>query len=118
MSMAVSAHLTKIMRVVRNLTLRFIGFIYDKHVSDERSEIMGQTIFAAQIDVREHHPRDKHRVIFETFGNLKPGSQMEIINDHDPKPLYYQFQAERSGEFSWEYLEDGPEVWRVAIGRN
>lgn len=32
------------------------------------------------------------------------------------KPLYYQFTAERAGEFTWEYLEKGP-IWRVAISR-
>ena len=35
---------------------------------------------------------------------------MELINDHDPKPLYYQFMMERTDEFTWEYLEEGPEV--------
>lgn len=39
------------------------------------------------------------------------------LNDHDPKPLYYQFEAEHAGQFTWEYLEQGPEVWRVRIGR-
>jgi uncharacterized protein (DUF2249 family) len=40
-----------------------------------------------------------------------------LVNDHDPKPLRYQFEAEHAGEFTWEYLESGPEVWRVRIGR-
>ena len=40
-----------------------------------------------------------------------------LVNDHDPKPLYYQFAAEHEGEFSWGYLEEGPDVWRVRIGR-
>jgi uncharacterized protein (DUF2249 family) len=39
------------------------------------------------------------------------------VNDHDPKPLYYQFQAEIGPKFEWQYLEQGPEVWRVRIGR-
>jgi len=39
------------------------------------------------------------------------------VNDHDPKPLYYQLEAERSGQFSWSYLETGPSVWRVQVGR-
>jgi uncharacterized protein (DUF2249 family) len=39
------------------------------------------------------------------------------VNDHDPKPLWYQFAAEHAGEFIWETIEDGPEVWRVRIGR-
>lgn len=71
--------------------------------------------FAARVDAREYPPRDKHRVIFETFESLAPGETMELVNDHDPKPLHYQFQAEMAGQFGWEYLEQGPEVWRVAI---
>ena len=34
-----------------------------------------------------------------------------------PKPLYYQFQAEHTGHFEWSYLETGPDVWRVRIGK-
>ena len=33
----------------------------------------------------------------------------------DPKPLFYQFSFERAGTFTWTYLEEGPEVWRVEI---
>ena len=40
---------------------------------------------------------------------------MELINDHDPKALYHQFQAEMPGMFAWDYLEKGPETWRVVI---
>jgi len=40
-----------------------------------------------------------------------------LVNDHDPKPLRYQFQAEHPGEFTWDYLESGPEAWRVRIAR-
>ncbi|WP_449436936.1 DUF2249 domain-containing protein [Pedobacter steynii] len=38
-------------------------------------------------------------------------------NDHDPKPLYYQFLAERGQTFSWDYLENGPEIWKVKIAK-
>jgi len=40
-----------------------------------------------------------------------------LVNDHDPKPLYYQFAAEYPDRFTWDYLEAGPEVWKVRIGR-
>ena len=40
-----------------------------------------------------------------------------LVNDYHPKPLYYQLAAENPGEFTWEYLDEGPEVWRVRIGR-
>ena len=38
------------------------------------------------------------------------------MNDHDPRPLYHQLQAEQPGKVGWEYLEQGPEIWRVRIG--
>lgn len=69
------------------------------------------------LDVRSEIPKRRHELIFETFSDLAADSAYELVNDHDPKPLYYQLQAEHPGEFSWTYLEEGPEVWRVRIGR-
>src|SRR5690606_38031839 len=40
-----------------------------------------------------------------------------IDNDHDPKPLYYELLGERGNIFIWEYLEQGPEWWRVRISK-
>ena len=73
--------------------------------------------FAIQVDARKYEPKDKHITIFEAFDKLIPGESMELINDHDPRPLYYQFKAERTGEFEWEYMEEGPGVWRIAISK-
>lgn len=72
---------------------------------------------SAVIDVREIVPRERHPLIFATFDALAPGEGFELVNDHDPKPLFYQFSAERPDAFTWDYREQGPEVWRVAIGR-
>ncbi len=69
------------------------------------------------LDVRSEPPARRHTLIFENYAALAPGSAFELVNDHDPKPLYYQFEAEHTGQFSWDYLEQGPEVWRVRIGR-
>ena len=71
----------------------------------------------SNLDVRELAPRLRHELIFRTFHELAPGGNFVLVNDHDPKPLYYQFQAEYAGQFSWDYLEQGPEVWRVRIGK-
>jgi uncharacterized protein (DUF2249 family) len=67
------------------------------------------------IDVRTMVPRERHPRIFETFDRLAPGEALRLVNDHDPKPLYYQFQIERQGQVDWEYLEQGPQVWQVRI---
>ena len=69
------------------------------------------------IDVRAIAPRDRHPLIFSTFGQLAAGEAFLLVNDHDPKPLYYQFKAELDGQFQWDYLESGPEVWKVRIAR-
>lgn len=69
------------------------------------------------IDVRSLIPAQRHAKIFELVGGLKPGTAFVLVNDHDPKPLYYQLEAEYPKQFSWTYLERGPEVWRVEIGK-
>lgn len=73
--------------------------------------------YAAKVDARNYEPKDKHPVILKTFNDLKSGEKMELVNDHDPRPLHYMFLAEMPDQFTWEYLEQGPEVWRVAIGK-
>ncbi len=67
------------------------------------------------VDVREIVPRERHPLIFDTFDALAAGTAMRLVNDHDPKPLYYQLMAERAGKVEWEYLEEGPETWQVRI---
>lgn len=67
------------------------------------------------IDVRFVTPRERHPLIFQTFDALKPGDSFMLVNDHEPKPLYYQFMHERADQFTWETLEAGPEVWKVVI---
>lgn len=69
------------------------------------------------VDVRAEMPRVRHELVFSTFDSLVAGTAFVLVNDHDPKPLSYQFAAEHPGEFSWDYLEQGPAVWRVRIGR-
>ena len=71
-----------------------------------------------RLDVRPIPPPRKHPTIMAKFGALAPQASFTLVNDHDPKPLYYQFNAEFPGAFQWEYLEAGPEIWRVRIGKN
>lgn len=70
----------------------------------------------AIIDVRSIAPRERHSLIFSTFRALATGQSLELVNDHDPLPLYDHFQAEQPGGFGWDYLERGP-IWRVRISK-
>ncbi len=68
-----------------------------------------------ELNVTQLPPKLKHPTIFERFDMLQPGEAFRILNDHDPKPLYYQLIAERGNIFSWTYLEKGPVWWKVQI---
>lgn len=74
-----------------------------------------QTTDEKLLDVRPIPPRQKHPTIFSTFDALDAGGYFVLVNDHDPVPLKHQFNFEREGQMDWEYLEQGPEVWRVKI---
>src|SRR3989338_7277067 len=69
------------------------------------------------LDVRELVPKDRHSKIFDPYNKLTPGESFTRVNDHEPRPLLYQFQAEHDGEFDWWPLEQGPKVWRVVVAR-
>jgi uncharacterized protein (DUF2249 family) len=69
------------------------------------------------LDVRAMAPARRHETIFDSYKELSPGTAFILVNDHDPKPLRYQFEAQYAGEYTWDYQEAGPAVWRVRIGR-
>jgi uncharacterized protein (DUF2249 family) len=69
------------------------------------------------LDVYKLPAPQRHPLIFSTFKSLAPGETFVLVNDHDPKPLFYQFKFEYEGQFTWDYLEQGPKQWRVRIGR-
>lgn len=72
---------------------------------------------ARAIDVRSVPPPQRHPLIFSTFDALPTGGAFEIVNDHDPLPLYFEFERVRGGQFAWSYLESGPARWQVRIAR-
>ena len=82
----------------------------DKPVADVQNVI-------ATLDVRNIPPARRHPMIFGVFEALHPGTSFILVNDHDPKPLHYQLSVEHKGELVWEYLEEGPETWRVRVGK-
>lgn len=74
-----------------------------------------QTITDNILNVTMIEPRLKHPTIFARFDELNEGGSLTIHNDHDPNPLYYQLLGERGNIFTWQYLEQGPEWWKVKI---
>ncbi len=46
------------------------------------------------LDVRDVPPSDRHPKIHDAFDALDSGEELVIVNDHEPKPLFYEMQAE------------------------
>lgn len=67
------------------------------------------------LDLRPMPPFERHEKIFQLWDSLKAGETLKIINDHDPKPLWYQFEVEYKGKYEWEYEQEGPKDWIVSI---
>ncbi len=70
-----------------------------------------------QVDIRSWEGKTYSTVVLAIFEQLKVGVPLELIGNEDLAMLHNQFQLEKPNLFSWEYLEKGPEAWRVAISR-
>ncbi len=70
------------------------------------------------IDVREIKPHVRHTIIFQLFEHLDRQGSLQLIADHDPKPLRLQLEAKHGTRCHWSYLEEGPDVWRVRLQRS
>jgi uncharacterized protein (DUF2249 family) len=46
------------------------------------------------LDLRDVPPAKRHPKIHDAFADLESGQSLRIVNDHEPKPLFYEFQAE------------------------
>jgi uncharacterized protein (DUF2249 family) len=67
------------------------------------------------IDVREIPPRHRLAIIFQLFDHLGPESSLQLIADHDPRPLCFQLEAKHGANCNWSYVEHGPDIWRVRL---
>lgn len=90
---------------------------YVVHLTKQDDSGLGDDGFSVvnEFDLRPHQPTERHELFYKAFADIGPGEAFEFVNDHDPKPLYYQMEAESKDPFNWEYLQKGPEVWKVRV---
>jgi uncharacterized protein (DUF2249 family) len=68
------------------------------------------------LDVRIIELKDRFDRIMEAYDALAVEEALLLTAEHDPKCMYYTLRATRGDDaFAFEYLEDGPEKWRVRI---
>lgn len=68
-----------------------------------------------KIEVRELPPQRRHELLLDVFEGLSPDEGFELVNDHDPKPLYHEFRSLHGETFDWEYVDEGSDAWRVEV---
>jgi uncharacterized protein (DUF2249 family) len=47
-----------------------------------------------KLDAREIPPVQRHQKIHAAFDELDSGETLTIVNDHEPKPVFYEMRAE------------------------
>jgi uncharacterized protein (DUF2249 family) len=76
---------------------------------------MSQPQHTATIDIRRLAPAEQQAALLFAFRATGLNDAIEIVDEHDPKPLFYRLKAEMPGGFSWIYAQSGPDVWRVNV---
>jgi uncharacterized protein (DUF2249 family) len=55
-----------------------------------------------ELDVRQLRKPDKHPTIFAIYADLPVWGSFVLVNNHDPKHLHEEFEADHAGSYGWE----------------
>lgn len=70
-----------------------------------------------ELDLRPVPRSQRHPLVFAKFDALPVGESFLLVNDHDPVPLNRQMDSLRPGQLAWEYIDRGPDVFRIRVRR-
>lgn len=70
-----------------------------------------------ELDVRAVPHAIRHATVFGAVDGIRPGLGLVLVAPHDPLPLLAQLESRHPGVLTVEYLERGPEAWRLQIVR-
>lgn len=70
-----------------------------------------------ELDSRAVPHAIRHATIFGALDSVGTGSGLVLVASHDPQPLLMQLEQRVPGRFSIDYLERGPETWRLRFVR-
>lgn len=70
---------------------------------------------APVLDVRQIPHLIRHGAVLGSLRQLRPGSAFVLVAHHDPKPLLAQISDEFGSAVQFEYVESGPEAWKIKM---
>lgn len=71
-----------------------------------------------ELDARSVPHAIRHATIFGALDSVRSGGGLVLVAPHDPLPLLRQIEGREPGAFAVDYLERGPEAWRLRFIRN
>lgn len=106
------------------------GYMFGRHASPRDPERVRTNCYArgspreacmadaqSRLDLRDVPPPERHPMIHDSFDALDSGEALVIVNDHDPKPLFYEMSAEVESFDAENYTVDevGPEEFVATL---
>jgi uncharacterized protein (DUF2249 family)/iron-sulfur cluster repair protein YtfE (RIC family) len=70
-----------------------------------------------ELDARTVPHAIRHATIFGALDAVRAGGGMVLVAPHDPLPLLKQLEGRAPGAFAVDYLERGPQAWRLRFTR-
>jgi uncharacterized protein (DUF2249 family) len=70
-----------------------------------------------ELDARVVPHAIRHATIFGALDAVRPGGGLVLVAPHDPLPMLSQLEQRSPGTFAVDYLERGPEAWRLRFVR-
>ncbi|MGO4383575.1 DUF2249 domain-containing protein [Specibacter sp. RAF43] len=72
----------------------------------------------SELDTRVIPHAIRHATIFGALEGLTAGRGILLIANHNPLPLLAQLEQRAAGKFTVDYVENGPENWKLSMVRN
>lgn len=72
----------------------------------------------AELDTRVIPHAIRHATIFGALEGLSAGKGILLVANHNPLPLLAQLDQRSPGKFTVDYVENGPELWKLSMVRN
>ena len=70
-----------------------------------------------EIDTSGYERNSINDVVLSHFDSLPVGEKMILINNSDPSYVFIELEDKRYGKFEWDYIEEGPDVWKVSLAK-
>ena len=70
-----------------------------------------------ELDARAVPHAIRHATIFGALDSVPSGGGLVLVAPHDPLPLLAQVEDRYRGAFEFDYLQRGPEAWRIVFVR-